>query len=765
MKNKVFTISLICFSILSYAQQLNWTGNVGDNDFFNEQNWVNTATNQIPSSGTIDAGVGIDFDLQIQNYTQTIVANGSINLGSGSLSLTSTKLFAESVSGGNIELNNEGYLDLSSESPFQNNVTINFSSGIAWVRTLNLKGTEVQANNLNQITVNLQPAQYPSTIRLDNYYLEGTVIRSNALDTTPLRLYNEIGLQGTSVDLSLDIIHSGAGIGNNLNNSAESLILKKGFMATVAVSEDGTGKSKNYIASEEDLIIDELPEYLKNDISFIRVIPWNWVNKKGRTGPDTELNNTWKYLWSNTGNSSIELEYAPMSWGYGGANDDSDIELYKSKYKATHVMAFNEADNCDDQSGQFNNLCDTDVAVNTYKNLMKTGLRLVSPSCRENAPFGWLREFHDKANLQDIRIDVIAVHWYDWGSGPTNSPNADPQAVFNRFVTYLENVHNLYGLPIWITEFNANPNRSTATNYGFMQLALPYLESLDYVERYVWYQPNSGVADYYDDAGTTLTDVGVFYRDQVSVPSIPEATLEDDSNLDIYYDQLDLAGDNLLVNGDFELGNLTGWNGSNIGTLSNANVYQGTTSGRILANEGNIYQLAPVEPLESYNLSFYTKWFVPPSEPIEVQILDASNDAVIASQLMTTSTEWNLVELDFTVPEGITSIKFIVQKGQEPGWFIDNAVLINADLLNINDDALNLSTIYPNPSQGVFNLTTKANVKSYKVFDMRGQLVVSKNNVNSYKTVIDLSNRNKGVYVVTIDFSNGNQANKKLIIK
>ena len=64
---------------------------------------------------------------------------------------------------------------------------------------------------------------------------------------------------------------------------------------------------------------------------------------------------------------------------------------------------------------------------------MKTGLRLVSPSCRENAPFGWLKEFHDKANAQDIRIDVIGVHWYDWGSNPTNSPFADLQDVFNRF--------------------------------------------------------------------------------------------------------------------------------------------------------------------------------------------------------------------------------------------------------------------------------------------------------------------------------------------
>jgi hypothetical protein len=68
-----------------------------------------------------------------------------------------------------------------------------------------------------------------------------------------------------------------------------------------------------------------------------------------------------------------------------------------------------------------------------------------------------------------------------------------------------------------------------------MQLALPYLETLDYVERYCWYQPNSGVADYYDASGTLLTNVGTFYQNQASTPSIPESTLSENSNLDIYY--------------------------------------------------------------------------------------------------------------------------------------------------------------------------------------------------------------------------------------
>jgi len=535
MKNYPLVLAFLLTSIWSFSQQAVWTGNASNNDFFDENNWEYLSTNLAPASGNIDAGQPINLSLQLHNAGSLVMANGVIDLGTGNMSVTGSSLQAIALSSGSVSINNEGYVDLSDNAPLQNNVSINFTSGIGWVRTLNLKGTAVLNNHLSHITINNATATYNTNVRLDNYYLEGTVIRSNDLSTAPLTIYDGLNLQGTSANLSVDIIHSGLAIPSAMDKKAQSFILKKGFMATFAIAEDGTSKSKNYIASETDLIINELPFYLLNDVSFIRVIPWNWVNKKGRTGPDSELNNTWSYLWNNTGNSSLELEYAPMSWGAGGANDDADIELYKSKYKATHVMAFNESDNCNDQSGQYNNLCQTDVAVGFYKNLMKTGLRLVSPSCRENAPFGWLKEFHDKATEQNIRIDVIAVHWYDWGSNPANSPNASPTTVFNRFKTYLQNVYNLYGLPIWITEFNANPNRSNATNYGFMQLALPYLETLDYVERYCWYQPNSGVADYYDASGTTLTNVGVFYRDQVSTPSITEATLYNDSNLDIYY--------------------------------------------------------------------------------------------------------------------------------------------------------------------------------------------------------------------------------------
>ena len=525
-----FLITLTC-----HSQDLIWTGNAGNNDFFSETNWEDTNTNLPPILGTIDTGQSINLNLQLHNASALVIASGVINLGTGSMSVTNSSLQAQAISAGSVSIHSSAYVDLSDTNPFQNNISINFTSGIGWIRTLNKNGIAINNNHLAQITVNGEASIYKSNLRLDNYYLNGTVIRSNDLSTHALTLYDKSNLQGASASLSLNIIHSGSGIPNTMNNKGESFILKKGYMATFAVTEDGTGKSKNYIATEEDLIINELPSYLSNAVSFIRVIPWNWVTKKGTGGNTTGLNKTWYYNWGNSSESDLELEFAPMSWGFGGANEDSDIELYKSKYNATHVMAFNESDNCNDQSGQYNNLCNTDVAVSTYKNLMKTGLRLVSPSCRENAPFGWLKEFHDKANAQDIRIDVIGVHWYDWGSSPANSPNENPTNIFNRFKNYLQRVYDLYKLPIWITEFNANPNRTTSVNYELMKLALPYLENLDYVERYAWYQPNSGVADYYDGTEAILTNVGAFYKNQVSTASIPETTATEDSNLDIYY--------------------------------------------------------------------------------------------------------------------------------------------------------------------------------------------------------------------------------------
>ena len=530
------TILLLFIGNIANAQTIVWTG-AANSDFFNEANWKDSVTNAIPAAGTInpgtiDPGTNINLTLQINSAAAVITASGSIQFGTGSLAVGLANLTATSLSGGNVTVNSGGYIDLSSPTPFQNNVQINFTSGIGWVRTTNYKASAVSASNLGQIKVNGSASVYQTNLRLDHYYLNGCVIRANLAATTPLTVYDSANLQGTSALITVNTLHSGTAIAGTMNNKTESFLLKKGFMVTFANETDGTGKSKNYIASEADLVINSLPKDLLNSVSFIRVMPWNWVTKKGRTDIETDLNTSWVYKWNNTLNTTLDWEYAPMAWGWTGAETD-DVPIYTGKYNSTHVMSFNEPDNCTGQSGQYTTglnslkLCDTDAAVFYHKNLMKTGMRLVSPGCTEDASraTGWLKEFYDKATIQDIRIDVIAVHWYDWGNNPTVNTNPTAAQVFSRFQNYITTIHNLYGLPIWITEFNANPARSQTINAGFMALALPWLESLDYVERYNWFPYNTGTDFYTDVANTNISSVGTTYRDQASTPSVPEESV------------------------------------------------------------------------------------------------------------------------------------------------------------------------------------------------------------------------------------------------
>lgn len=650
MKKILIFSCFFLFQLQIRSQSLIWSGAGGDNNFFNELNWFDTATGQPPETGSIDPFEVINFDLNLtcnavassiaglgvsissqspeifnpgpneiwpfvfnvasledgnNGVQQTLkinivslpdegayfriirtVANGNwyfpnstpLSLGLNTLSVSSVNydrsvkiqfstgditfdhislndeliyatplesivlqsnknlnisnstLEALSISGGEVNLAENSYLNLTDEEPLNNNVQVNFNNNISWLRLENIKPNIVFQDYLNQFNIPNLIVDYPENIRLDNYYDKGTLIRSDIHLSAPLVAYDQNNFNGQSANFYLNDIYSGNTIPNGLDNSIKSFILKKGYMLTVSDNDDGTGKSKVFIASEDDLHVSFLPDYLDSIISYLRIVPWNWVSKKGTSGDIYGINNSWFYRWNNQGVSDLNRECTPMSWGYGGANDDSDIELYISKYKTTHVLGFNEPDDCNGQSGQYNNMCDVETALDVYENLMKTGLRLVSPACRQNSVFNWLDSFNNLAVQNDIRIDVIAVHWYDWNSDPQNSPNADPLSIFNRFKSYLNQVFDNYGLPIWITEFNANKYRTTEVNHQFMALALPYLESLDYVERYSWFEPVSGVADFFD-SDMELTDIGILYNTQFSTPSIPENSYTGPDNL------------------------------------------------------------------------------------------------------------------------------------------------------------------------------------------------------------------------------------------
>jgi len=528
MKN-YFKFLLLFVGLISYAQQYQWTGASGNINFFDELNWKNTSTSEIPSNNSINPGENIEFELFI---TCEVFAEDEINLGeNGKITIINGQLNGDSISGvGSIFLGESSYINLENSYPLHEGLSITFESNKSWIRLFNVEPNSAYYYYHDNFFQENQVLSYPENLRIDNYYYNGSIIRPNLENNSLLTVFSDFNLNGEFANISTNYVHVDESIPSNLNDEISSFILKKGYMATFAENNDGSGNSKVFIASEEDIIVEELSNYLNNKISFIRVIPWNWVSKKGTAGDVQYMNNDWFYKWSNNGNSYLDREYTPMAWGKGAADDDNDIEIIKSKYKSTHILGFNEPDDCNGQSGQYGNMCVVDTSLTYYKNLLKSGLRMVSPACRQDAIFNWLNEFNTKAIDENIRIDVIAVHWYDWGSNPQNSPNANPQDVFNRFVNYLESVHQMYGLPIWITEFNANRHRNEWVHRQFLELALPFLDGTDYIERYSFFPPTTQVANFFDE-NNNFTQIGELYYNLNSSESMPEETYASISNL------------------------------------------------------------------------------------------------------------------------------------------------------------------------------------------------------------------------------------------
>ena len=93
---------------------------------------------------------------------------------------------------------------------------------------------------------------------------------------------------------------------------------------------------------------------------------------------------------------------------------------------------------------------------------------------------------------------------------------------------------------------------------------------------------------------------------------------------------------------------------------------------------------------------------------------------------------------------------------------VDTSTFRVGETLGINSILENDLNIFPNPSNGVFNIKTSLNNSTYKIYNLIGQHVKSgliKNGAN----LIDLRNSIDGVYFMTIQTENGEKIGYKLI--
>lgn len=547
---KLFFVILTIHSICSIvnAQNLVWTGLAGDSAFFNETNWKNTSTGTAPAAGTIDPGIAINATLLIEKATAVVGGTGGIPsdilFGTGtltirkstlkmaagkgidmanaanSLKVDSALLTADFINNATTTVSGDSKLYLLNANPFNTVSTINITSSDAWIFAANLNASTALSTHIPRVKINGNAVSDMINGRVSQYY-NGCAVAAYSSSLAPLRVFDSANLNGTYADIPVQTVFSGTNIPSGLNNKIVSFRLKKGYMATFAVDVEGTGMSKVYIASETDLIINALPPALSAKVSFIRVLAWNWVNKKGICSTSNVSNpkGSWFYNWGLSSSGLMDEEYATMCWGKTGLDTPTEQNTLINKKKITHVMSFNEADDCTGQSGQWGSLCVPDTAALWHRYTMKTGLRIVSPSCRENEELDWLKTVNTLMVPAGTRMDVIGMHWYDWGG---LSSASDANSIFTRFKNRVVACYNYYKMPIWIDEFNANPARSTSIQDAFLQLALPWLESTPYVERYAYFQSATNPGNFLDANGN-LTSTGIIYQNQVSTPSIPES--------------------------------------------------------------------------------------------------------------------------------------------------------------------------------------------------------------------------------------------------
>ncbi|CAI6336308.1 unnamed protein product [Periconia digitata] len=232
---------------------------------------------------------------------------------------------------------------------------------------------------------------------------------------------------------------------------------------------------------------------------------------------------TWYYNWSPYPPSQVPsegMEFVPLIHGVDGAEDEQTArQLERLPESSTHLLSFNEPDGSTGSGGSAIEPKDAAEAYVKFLGPLREKERKWKISHPSTTGSGngleWLRKFNESCYDIDkdngCPTDFIAAHWYGGFEGL-----AGWLGTLNEF--YNTNTSRDPPLKIWITEL-ALPQMDADANTQMMNQTLPYLDQLDYVEKYAWFgafRPKDanewtgdGVALFNSDGG--LTKLGALY--------------------------------------------------------------------------------------------------------------------------------------------------------------------------------------------------------------------------------------------------------------
>ena len=206
------------------------------------------------------------------------------------------------------------------------------------------------------------------------------------------------------------------------------------------------------------------------------------------------LNVSWYYSWGYTTDLvNPPAQFIPMVFS---------LNTLPSVTPKPTILGFNEPDN----SSQSNMSVATAIA--NWQTLVNNSTLVGSPATAGNplTSGSWLTQFMNWTPKP--KVDFVCVHWYKGVS-------------VSKFKSDMTAIINLYGKPIWITEFapqtvssaQAQPNKYTQTQVNnFLNGVIPWMEQNPMIQRYAYHNSKYGTCAIFTTAGQ-LTPTGVTYRD------------------------------------------------------------------------------------------------------------------------------------------------------------------------------------------------------------------------------------------------------------
>ncbi len=396
---------------------------------------------------------------------------------------------------------------VTSATPFADEGTVNIqNTDHAVLILLNVKPSKAASLLAAHVLIDGEKAVNNTNCQV-KMHNRGSIILPYGNSVKPLTVYSEQNFEGESCN-SFGLESSGGFMNSltdaKLNNRIRSFKLKRGYMVTFALRKEGRGYSRCFIAADSDLEMATLPAILDRSISSYRIFKWQDAGKPqlaaagGDDNACAALNVTSTYSW-NAGASMLPnvecvshhiYEDWPSAAACGNVN------------YTCHMKTNNEPRNSADDHPQ-----DLATILANWENLMRTGMRLCSPSSWDGSDYwngtGFLKEFFDSIDARGWRCDILDMHCY-WAEN--NFPN-------------LKNWVNAVHRPIWISEWcwGASWNNNGAFASGVtqnqvrdaLQRICNTLNGMDYVERYFYWNGERDPSRIYKDGG--LTPAGKMY--------------------------------------------------------------------------------------------------------------------------------------------------------------------------------------------------------------------------------------------------------------